>query len=226
MRVKKYLHSTNILLTSILLLGVTLPALGQTPDGMPPANEGMCDVLKARGITSSLYGLCVAYCEALDCDLQQPQPGDAMPQCKTPSDKILERYSALKKATDPQMPCIQQQACPCWTAQEIGAIGLTWSPHEVTLFPNDFSPSYIRYTLLEFNGGAYQYADVWYFPEQQPAAQCVYVHYDSGDPATPLVRSQGISVPQAHACGAQIKQQIDNLGSNGVPITCLGNLCP
>lgn len=35
----------------------------QTPDGQTPAEETVCNEL--RGV---LYGLCVAYCEAMDCD--------------------------------------------------------------------------------------------------------------------------------------------------------------
>jgi hypothetical protein len=36
-----------------------------TPDGSPPAEETVCD---DAGLTGAAYGLCVAYCEANDCD--------------------------------------------------------------------------------------------------------------------------------------------------------------
>lgn len=222
-------HPHTFILCVLVLLGVNSPAYAQTPDGMPPANERICDPLKSGGVTRSLYGLCVAYCEALDCDLQQVPPGNVTPQCKAPTSKILQRYNAHKSPTDPPMPCVQQQACPCWTAQEVGAIGFTFSPNLVDFFPNDFSPSYIRYTLVENRDsvyGAYQYADVFYFPAQQPAAQCVYAYYDSLDPAKYVVRSQEISLQQADAGKAQITQQVNNLGGTGVPVKCSGNLCP
>ena len=35
-----------------------------TPDGVPPADESSCD-----GMTGAAHGLCVAYCEANDCEL-------------------------------------------------------------------------------------------------------------------------------------------------------------
>ena len=213
-------HPHTFILCVLVLLGVNSLAYAQTPDGMPPANERICDPLKSGGVTPSLYGLCVAYCEALDCDLQQVPPGNVTPQCKAPTSKILQRYNAHKTPTDPPMPCIQQQACPCWTAQEVGSIGLT---NPVSYFPNDFSPFYIRYSLVEFPTSGYQYADVWYFPSQQPAAQCGYVYYDSLDPTKFIARSQEISLQQADACKAQITQQVNNLGSN---VSCTGNLCP
>jgi len=35
-----------------------------TPDGVPPADETTCD-----GMKGAAHGLCVAYCEANDCEL-------------------------------------------------------------------------------------------------------------------------------------------------------------
>jgi hypothetical protein len=60
--------SRTALAVSSCLLGLLALAGGsaaQTSDGRPPANEGICDDLV--GATPSLYGLCVAYCEAQDC---------------------------------------------------------------------------------------------------------------------------------------------------------------
>jgi hypothetical protein len=87
-------------------------AMAQTPDGETPANEGACDVLKASGVTPSLYGLCVAYCEAQDLDTFDKEP---------PNTKILDNYNKRKQAADPAMPCIKVP-CPCWTAEEIASI--------------------------------------------------------------------------------------------------------
>jgi hypothetical protein len=47
---------------------LTGAALAQTPDGQTPVNEGVCDELMESGITKGLFGLCVAFCEAQDCD--------------------------------------------------------------------------------------------------------------------------------------------------------------
>lgn len=87
-------------------------AMAATADGTTPANEGVCDGLKASGITPSLYGLCVAYCEAQDLDTYDKEP---------PSTKILDNYNKRKLASDPAMPCVKP-TCPCWTGAEIASI--------------------------------------------------------------------------------------------------------
>src|SRR3954471_10956661 len=46
---------------SVLVLARGSRALG-TPDGKPPSLEVVCD-----GLQGKLYGLCTAYCEAMDC---------------------------------------------------------------------------------------------------------------------------------------------------------------
>lgn len=100
----------TILLASIGFTGFAVAA--GTPDGETPANEGVCDVLKADGITKGLYGLCNAYCEAQDLDTFDKEP---------PNSKILANYNKKKTATDPEMPCIQHP-CPCWSLEEIAGI--------------------------------------------------------------------------------------------------------
>jgi hypothetical protein len=48
-----------------LPLGLARVAVAQgTPDGVTPAVEAMCS-----GLRGNSFGLCVAYCEAHDCDL-------------------------------------------------------------------------------------------------------------------------------------------------------------
>lgn len=51
---------------AFLLCGCLAPwsaALAKTPDGRTPAEETVCD-----GEVGAAYGLCNAYCEAMDCD--------------------------------------------------------------------------------------------------------------------------------------------------------------
>jgi hypothetical protein len=98
-------------------------SLAQTPDGSTPANEGICDSL--QDATPSLYGLCVAYCEALDC--QHIEGG--LVQCNSaPSNKILENYNKKKAPSDPPMPCVVPPPppplppCACWTPEELSLI--------------------------------------------------------------------------------------------------------
>lgn len=104
-----------LFIAGLLLLSVGLYA--QTPDGETPANEGMCDPL-LNSATKGLYGLCVAFCEAQDC-----QPNFSLPDpfvgCKPSSSKILDVYNRRKGAADPEMPCIQSSGCPCWSLAEL-----------------------------------------------------------------------------------------------------------
>lgn len=53
------------LLPAFLLF--TVPALASTPDGMTPAEETVCDIYEGDA-----FGLCNAYCEAMDCDYETP----------------------------------------------------------------------------------------------------------------------------------------------------------
>lgn len=98
-------------------LVLALPAYSQTPDGMTPAEENVCDPL--RSATPGLYGLCVAYCEAHDAEMISPQ-GDPN-ELNTPNQKILANYNRKKTESDPPMPCVvaEVEACPCWTSAEL-----------------------------------------------------------------------------------------------------------
>lgn len=52
----------------ILVVAVTSSAVAQTPDGQTPADEQACAKYEDQG---ARYGLCIAYCEAQDCDNQK-----------------------------------------------------------------------------------------------------------------------------------------------------------
>jgi hypothetical protein len=113
-------YRASIRLLSILsvVAGITLftgvatmgSAVASTPDGLTPANEGICDPLMEA--TKGLYGLCVAYCEAQDLDLVDRNP---------PSTQILANYNRKKQDSDPTMPCVHAP-CPCWTVEQFAAI--------------------------------------------------------------------------------------------------------
>lgn len=103
-----------VVLVSLSFLA-TGSAFAQTPDGSTPFNEGICEPLFL--LTPKLYGLCVAYCVALDCDIV-----DGAVQCGNPPDpRILELYNRLKRPFDPPMPCVLGE-CPCWTEEELDAM--------------------------------------------------------------------------------------------------------
>ena len=83
-----------------LALGVTLASAALahgngTPDGSPPAEETACEDAGLRG---AAYGLCVAYCEASDCD--------AFPDSEA-CDRIWENYTKI--TGEEFFPCEQEE---------------------------------------------------------------------------------------------------------------------
>lgn len=112
-----------ISLTYVLsLLTFSSYSLATTPDGQTPNQENICNTL--TGATSGLFGLCIAYCEAQDCDYDGVLSG----QCKKPNHKILENYNRIKQVDDPEMPCIPEpepdQSCPCFNANDLVMLNL------------------------------------------------------------------------------------------------------
>lgn len=82
-----------------ILLGMLLPSLASalgTPDGLPPPMETICDSEQGAA-----YGLCNAYCEAMDCD--DPAPHASVTACQ----KVSDKYTQL---TGEQLPC--DDICP------------------------------------------------------------------------------------------------------------------
>ena len=108
-----------------------LTAKAQTPDGQTPAQESVCDPLKADGVTKGLYGICVAFCEAHDtASPETPITPEDLERLKeqAPSGRILAAYNKKKQETDPNMPCINidhtnpNPVCPCWLSDQLYAI--------------------------------------------------------------------------------------------------------
>lgn len=64
----------------------------KTPDGQPPSTERVCD-----GLKGALWGLCVSYCEAMDCDYPFPHASD------NACDHVLSNY--MKKSGGELPPC-------------------------------------------------------------------------------------------------------------------------
>ena len=124
----KFTKSLFLNITVVLMALSISPSYAQgTPDGMTPANEGICDDMLASNpsLTKGLYCLCVAYCEAIDGpeDLSNPAFLD---QLKPPSKRILNNYNRKKTATDPEMPCVNygpSVECPGWTPDELALVG-------------------------------------------------------------------------------------------------------
>ena len=79
-------HVSMWLAGAILIASATANAYGEgTPDEQPPAQEQVCD---EAGLNGAALGLCVAFCEANDCDALD-QPDD--PACST----LRVRYARI-----------------------------------------------------------------------------------------------------------------------------------
>ena len=64
-------RKTVLALSGLALIAAPALALAYgdgTPDEQPPAEEQVCD--PAADLKGAAYGLCVAYCEANDCETQ------------------------------------------------------------------------------------------------------------------------------------------------------------
>jgi len=88
-----------VLFSLLLSLGITSHA--RTPDGKTPSEETVCD-----GEVGAAYGLCNAYCEAMDCDSYEPKASEKA------CNKVLANY---EKKTGELPPCVDLCAdviCP------------------------------------------------------------------------------------------------------------------
>jgi hypothetical protein len=77
-----------------------------TPDGLPPALEEVCDMT-----TGKANGLCVAYCEAMDCDSETPNANAHA------CENVAANYT---RVTGETLPCIR--TCPCWEGSELRSV--------------------------------------------------------------------------------------------------------
>jgi hypothetical protein len=82
-----------------LLLLCTGATLAQTPEGQTPAEETVCD-----NESGAAFGLCNAYCEAMDCDSANPQAS------ATACGKVKAKFTNITGRTS--LPC-EAVACPC-----------------------------------------------------------------------------------------------------------------
>lgn len=75
-------------------------ALATTPDGETPAEETVCD-----NETGAAYGLCNAYCEAMDCESDNPSAS------ATACTRVRDKFEQI---TGRDLPCeVPQVTCPC-----------------------------------------------------------------------------------------------------------------
>lgn len=98
----------SLALAFALLLICTGTALASTPDGTPPSGETVCDAE-----VGAAYGLCTAYCEAMDCESDDPHASE------TACNKVGTKFLNI---TGRDVPCeVPAVACPC-ASPEFNAI--------------------------------------------------------------------------------------------------------
>lgn len=86
-----------------LFLTLTGSAVAQgTPDWITPSRETVCD-----DESGTAFGLCNAYCEAMDCHLAEPQAS------QTACDKVSNKFTQI---TGRSLPC--EATCPCMNIPE------------------------------------------------------------------------------------------------------------
>ena len=138
-------------LLSLIFVILTSAALAQAGDGVPPPNEGVCDEL--IGGTPGLYGLCVAFSEAQDCE-PDFSSDDPYENCSPSDPKLLELYDKKKTETDPTMPGVAYD-CPCWTDAEVNSLRYpSDSPEERAQCADDIDPRSVHhYTGLIIYSG-------------------------------------------------------------------------
>jgi hypothetical protein len=126
---------------SLFLVLISFIAFFSSSLSAAPANKGVCEDLKAKGITKGLFGLCVAYCEA-----------------GANSESVLENYNRKKKDSDPAMPCLEAQepvlGCACWNTLTRDEIGVDQVPVGCTLDPSGDSIAYQSDTNFEYLAAA------------------------------------------------------------------------
>ncbi|RPH97532.1 MAG: hypothetical protein EHM68_07925 [Lysobacterales bacterium] len=73
----------NYAALAAMMIFAATTSYAQTADGQTPAEETGCD-----GQSGAAFGLCNAYCEAMDCDSELPQASDEA--CATVLDNFIK----------------------------------------------------------------------------------------------------------------------------------------
>ena len=87
----------HLCILALALLVFAIPVVAKTPDGQTPSQETICD-----SYSGAAFGLCNAYCEAMDCE--SPAPHASATACS----KVGSHFQRL---TGADLPC--NASCPC-----------------------------------------------------------------------------------------------------------------
>jgi len=190
-------------LPGILFVLLSGAVLAQTGDSMPPPNEGVCDEL--IGGTPGLYGLCVAFSEAQDCEpeftLDNP-----FEDCTPSSPKLLEIYDKKKTEADPPMPGVAY-GCPCWTEEEI--IGLRY-PTIDSARVCTFGDGVIMWGVLSTASSRLPYRTVVYADNVRGRGQCSFYERRIGEGGLIINIERNFYVDDADAYDECILQIYDS----------------
>jgi hypothetical protein len=97
-----YLYLSPLLIVLLSPLFIPISASAQ-----PPADESVCD-----GLSGPSWGLCNAYCEAMDCESENANASSAACQ------KVLSEYTTH---TEQVIPCARVE-CPCWAPEDVDTL--------------------------------------------------------------------------------------------------------
>ncbi len=92
-----YIKSVSGLVLFMCLAMLGLPSMALTSDGATPAVETVCD-----GLDEARFGICVAYCEAMDCD--NPDHKASNKACQ----KKVQKWAGI--VGDTSLPCNEAPA--------------------------------------------------------------------------------------------------------------------
>jgi len=166
-------------------------ALAQTADGQTPAEENVCDVLDGAA-----WGLCNAYCEAMDCDSASPNAS------RVACDKVKGKFASLDQG---DLPC-EAVVCPCGTADDF--IGLFTDLPPGTNIVCETTGAYTpKVALAALPYGTTRFSalhDFQYVGDVRCSA------FDAaGDP---IVEIDGLTQQQYEACVVEVESVANQLG--------------
>jgi hypothetical protein len=199
-------HTFTALVATLLVL-VALPTLAKTRDGETPANEGICDDLAFA--TPGLYGLCTAFCEAQDCEPDFAAE-DPFADCTPPSIKLLDLYNRKKQPSDPEMPCVQQTACPCWMPEDLNGLRFPSSQDAALCAKDQDTPSATNvdfWRILRSDAVTGEAYDTWVASvgnNEAPSPMCVFRDTCSDGDCLGSYRFLPLTAEQFAACETQV----------------------
>lgn len=134
-------HLLPLLLTMAVLAALAALSAGtayaQTPDGQTPAEEEVCNEL-----SGAAFGLCNAYCEAMDCELLDDGDDSTWPSASEKAClKVKDNF--IKITGDAELPCecpVGTEGCLCDETASVCEDGLSCDPVTNTCVADDPCP--------------------------------------------------------------------------------------